>query len=359
MPRTLPPDVARGLLARGQRLAGAPQSSVVDMVRAVGGLAGAGRGGGARWGSARGGRGARWPRSTAARFEERSVARTWVMRGTLHLIPAEDARWMVALLGPIGLQKSARRIAELGVGDVRRDVRAALADGPLTRRELADAVRARGVSLPDHPQVPAWLTGVAALQGEIIEGPDKRVRADRRLARAGRARRRMTPWSSSRAATPTRTRRRRPRTSRSGRAWGCARRAGPTSRSSSRRSRCSAAAAWVPRGLEPAPPHVRLLPMFDSYLLGHRDRSLIVRAGARQGGAAGRRDPRRDAGRRRAASRARGSSSAGGRRSPRSGTSTTPTRSRTSCGSGPRSADVGERAVLVGVGLLASCRCAP
>ena len=35
--------------------------------------------------------------------------------------------------------------------------------------------------------------------------------------------------------------------------------------------------AWVPRGLEPAPPHVRLLPMFDSYLLGHRDRSLIVR----------------------------------------------------------------------------------
>ena len=35
--------------------------------------------------------------------------------------------------------------------------------------------------------------------------------------------------------------------------------------------------AWVPRGLEPAPPHVRLLPMFDSLLLGHRDRSLIVR----------------------------------------------------------------------------------
>ena len=134
---------------------------------------------------------ARRPGSTlaeveAARFEERSVARTWVMRGTLHLIPAEDARWMVALLGPIGLKKSARRIAELGVGDARRDVRAALADGPLTRRELADAVRARGVGIADHPQVPAWLTGVAALQGEIIEGPDKRVRPVRRLARAGR-----------------------------------------------------------------------------------------------------------------------------------------------------------------------------
>jgi hypothetical protein len=33
----------------------------------------------------------------------------------------------------------------------------------------------------------------------------------------------------------------------------------------------------VPRGLEPAPPHVRLLPMFDGLLLGHRDRSLILR----------------------------------------------------------------------------------
>ena len=27
-----------------------------------------------------------------ARFEERSVARIWCMRGTLHLVPAEDAR---------------------------------------------------------------------------------------------------------------------------------------------------------------------------------------------------------------------------------------------------------------------------
>ena len=42
---------------------------------------------------------------------------------------------------------------------------------------------------------------------------------------------------------------------------GCARPAAPTRRArSSRRSRCSAGRAWVPRGLEPAPPHVRLLP---------------------------------------------------------------------------------------------------
>src|SRR4051794_32402806 len=169
MARTLPPDLARGLLAAAQRLAGAPRSGVVDTVRAVAALQAQDAGAAAL------GIRARRPGSTlaevdAARFEERSIARTWAMRGTLHLIPAEEAGWMVALLGPVGLRKSARRIAELGVGDVGAGVGAALSDGPLTRRELADAVRGRGVRLPDHPQVPAWLTGVAALGGEIIEG---------------------------------------------------------------------------------------------------------------------------------------------------------------------------------------------
>ena len=172
MARTLPPDLARGLLARGQRLVAPPRSTVSETVAAVAALQAQDAGAAAL------GVRARRPGSTlaeveAARFEERSVARTWVMRGTLHLIPAEDARWMVELLGPIGLRKSARRIAELGVEDLRAEIRAALKDGPLTRRELTDAVRKR-VKLPDHPQVPAWLTGVAALQGEIIEGPADR-----------------------------------------------------------------------------------------------------------------------------------------------------------------------------------------
>src|SRR5215204_6638288 len=156
MPRTLPPELARGLLARAQRLAGAPQSSVEDTVRAVAALQ-AQDAGAAHLGIRTRRPGTTLAEVEAARFEQRSIARTWVMRGTLHLIPAEDARWMVALLGPIGLKKSARRIAELGVADARPAVRAALADGPLTRRALADAVRAAGVRLPDHPQVPAWL----------------------------------------------------------------------------------------------------------------------------------------------------------------------------------------------------------
>src|SRR5207253_4388703 len=33
-----------------------------------------------------------------ARAGERSIVRTWVMRGTLHLVAAEDVRWLLGLL---------------------------------------------------------------------------------------------------------------------------------------------------------------------------------------------------------------------------------------------------------------------
>lgn len=50
-------------------------------------------------------------RRSARRVEqavaERTILRTWSMRGTLHFVPAEDARWMVELLGPRALASSA------------------------------------------------------------------------------------------------------------------------------------------------------------------------------------------------------------------------------------------------------------
>jgi hypothetical protein len=274
MARTLPPDVARGLLARGQRLVAPPRSTVAETVAAVAALQAQDAGAAAL------GVRARRPGSTlaeveAARYEERSVARTWVMRGTLHLIPAEDARWMVELLGPIGLRKSARRIAELGVADAGAAVRAALADGPLSRRELADVVRARGVSLADHPQVPAWLTGVAALRGEIIEGPADRfvlfedwlppspAPSDPVLELARRHAHAHPPSAPEDFAVwsglPVREARR------------------AYEQLGFEEVAVLGRRALLPPGLEPAPPHVRLLPRFDSFLLGHRDRSLIMR----------------------------------------------------------------------------------
>ena len=277
MPRTLPPDLARGLLARAQRLAGGPRSDVADTVRAVAGLQAQDAGAAAL------GVRARLPGSTLAeieqaRVEERSVVRTWVMRGTLHLIPAEDARWMLALLGPVGLRKSARRIEELRVGlpEAMAAVRAALADGPLTRRELADAVRARGVRLPDDPQVPAWLTGVAALRGEIIEGPANRfVLIDDWLGPPGAAPPDPVVELARRHAHAHPPARPEDFAAWSGLGMREARRA--YAQLELEEIEVIGRRAWVPRGLEPAPPHVRLLPMFDGLLLGHRDRSLILR----------------------------------------------------------------------------------
>ena len=47
----------------------------------------------------------------AIRSNHRAV-RTWAMRGTLHLLTAEDLRWIVSLLGPVFSGKDKRRRLE-------------------------------------------------------------------------------------------------------------------------------------------------------------------------------------------------------------------------------------------------------
>ncbi|HVF66173.1 MAG TPA: crosslink repair DNA glycosylase YcaQ family protein, partial [Pyrinomonadaceae bacterium] len=44
---------------------------------------------------------------------DRSVVRTWPMRGTLHFVPAADARWMLGLLTPRVVARSAARYRQL------------------------------------------------------------------------------------------------------------------------------------------------------------------------------------------------------------------------------------------------------
>ena len=43
----------------------------------------------------------------------RTIVRTWPMRGTLHFVPAEDARWMLALLAPRVIAGAAGRHRQL------------------------------------------------------------------------------------------------------------------------------------------------------------------------------------------------------------------------------------------------------
>lgn len=224
-----------------------------------------------------------------ARERERSIVRTWCMRGTLHFVAREDVRLLVDLLGPVGLKRNARRVAALGVADplAREAVHGALGDGPLTRHELAAAVRARGVRLADDPQTPIHLVARAAMQGDVCEaaprdgeptyaladdwlGPPDDRPASRDAALAELARRYIAGhapagpedfayWSGlgvreARAAFAA-----------------VEREFAPVRVLGDR-------AALVPRDLDPgAAPTARLLPAFDGLLLAHRDRTLTVR----------------------------------------------------------------------------------
>jgi len=100
--------------------------------------------------------GARLPgRSMAdvqAALERREALRTWPMRGTVHLVPPADARWMLELTGVRSLAGLATRRARLGLtdDDAERAVDllgAALAGGGrLTRSQCLATLRAAGVA---------------------------------------------------------------------------------------------------------------------------------------------------------------------------------------------------------------------
>ncbi len=100
---------------------------------------------------------------------------TWLMRSTLHLVRAQDVRWLLALTGPRQRTANARRLKQLGIdGVAERAVRAiarVLADGPLPRRELA----ARLGDIPVDGQRIAHLVHRAALDGVIALTPEREL----------------------------------------------------------------------------------------------------------------------------------------------------------------------------------------
>jgi hypothetical protein len=105
----------------------------------------------------------------------RSLIVTWLNRGTLHLVRAEDYWWLHPLTTPQLGTASSRRLAQEGVppGDAERGVaavRAALAaDGPLTRSQLRERVAAAGVRTEGQALVHILL--LASIRGLIVRGP--------------------------------------------------------------------------------------------------------------------------------------------------------------------------------------------
>jgi hypothetical protein len=105
----------------------------------------------------------------------RSVVISWLNRGTLHMVLAEDYWWLHQLTTPQLATGNARRLAQEGVppADAERAAavieRSLAADGPLTRAELRERVAAAGVRT--HGQAMVHLLALATLRGLTVRGP--------------------------------------------------------------------------------------------------------------------------------------------------------------------------------------------
>ncbi len=112
-----------------------------------------------------------------ARLGDRSIVRNWLMRGTLHLVPSEDLRWMLDLVGPAMDAKALKRRADLGISDddhgkVLTFLQEELAvRGPMTRAEIGEAFRSAG--LPSDGQATPHLLRTASLLGVTCFGPER------------------------------------------------------------------------------------------------------------------------------------------------------------------------------------------
>ena len=107
--------------------------------------------------------------------EERRLVLTWSMRGTRHLHPAADVRWLLKVFGPV-FGRPGRRAEQLGIAGASGDravatLRDALAaEGMLTRPQVKERLAAVGVDV--SAQAPAHLLRRAALEGVLCILPD-------------------------------------------------------------------------------------------------------------------------------------------------------------------------------------------
>jgi Winged helix DNA-binding domain len=111
----------------------------------------------------------------AALSERRTLVVTWLNRGTLHLVPAEDYWWLHPLTTPqlmtgnyrrLSQEGVSRRAADRGVAIIREQVKTR---GPRTRDELRTALDDAGVRTQGQALV--HLLFAAALGGDLIRGP--------------------------------------------------------------------------------------------------------------------------------------------------------------------------------------------
>jgi hypothetical protein len=104
----------------------------------------------------------------------RTLVVAWLCRGTLHLVRAEDLRWLHALVTPRLKAGSDRRLRQEGVSPAQAAagvavVSQALRVRPRTRAELAGLLAEAGV--PTAGQALVHVLLAAALAGHAVRGP--------------------------------------------------------------------------------------------------------------------------------------------------------------------------------------------
>jgi hypothetical protein len=216
---------------------------------------------------------------------DRTVVRTWLMRGTIHLVESSDLRWLVRLIGPGVARKFRTRWRQLGLTDhiLERCVEllpSLLADGPRDRHEIRAGLAEAGLTLesPD-PQMHTHALVYASTIGLICRGPDRGrhstfVLTDQWLPHAPQgpsgddalaelARRYFAAYSPATAADFAR--------------WSALpyARAIRLIRDELQNTDVDGRPGFRLGEVEPAR-GVRLLPAFDNYLVGYQDRAAIL-----------------------------------------------------------------------------------
>ncbi len=122
--------------------------------------------------------GLRLPNSTDLEVEraiaDKIILRSWLFRGTLHLVAGTDIRWLLALLGPGIIAGNKRRYGELELDEAvllrSNDLLANALQGndQLGRKELLALLRQNGISTEGQRGV--YMLQRASLEGLICQG---------------------------------------------------------------------------------------------------------------------------------------------------------------------------------------------
>ena len=218
----------------------------------------------------------------AAGEVHRSVVRTWLMRATVHLVAAEDVHWMLALFGPMIERRFANvRWRQLGIDERTIDTASqqiveVLRGRQLTRHQITAELADRGVRLAEDGQAATHLLLALSCRGLTCRAREQGRESTFAL---------LDEWipGSPAPADPLAELARRyfrafgPATAADFTTWsglpsGAAIKA---IRDELTEVQFDGRRGWTLGTVEPVG-GLRLLPMFDNYLIGYRDRAAML-----------------------------------------------------------------------------------